>query len=159
MENQATWSTKDRIIGAGLIAVLLCAIGFLVYGHINAFQGPGLGISPDDPDCEPTQALVTNKFETGGKSIAYSLTYTYRTPDGTTFDQEEHVDINTFALTEIGDSVGVCFLKSQPEKSIILSNDQGSESILHLIVLDLAVLVAIFFLIRSMLKKRKQQTA
>ena len=158
MTAESTWSTKDKLIGAGLLLVLLSAVAFLVIGHVKAFTGPDLGIDTTSSNCIPAQAEVLDKFETGGKSTDYKLKYSYRTPEGKEIIQEEYVDLNLYTFSKIGDEVAICYLADDPDRSALMDNDHGADSMLHLWVLDGAVLLVIVLLIRSIVKrKRKKQ--
>lgn len=154
--SSSSWSTKDKLIGVVLLLTLLAGAAGIVYAHVNALRGPGIGIRSDDPDCLPMMGVITDKYEISGRSKSYKLEYRYRPIGEAQMEQIETVDFNTYFLNETGDSVEVCYLRDQPHRSMIMGNDYGAESIFYLILLDGGILLALVFLIRSAIRQQKK---
>jgi len=119
MEKISSLSFKDKLIGVTLLFTLLSGVGAVVYGHVRAFNIAAFFVDKDSPDCIAASAMVDRKYRTGVKSVGYAMEYSFKTPDGRSFKQKDEVDINTYSFSKVGEQIEICYMKSNPRRSVM----------------------------------------
>jgi hypothetical protein len=155
-----SWSPRTQKLvlwGFGLVVVLA-----LVYWNYTTFVGGIWSADTNSPDCIKTKGIVTDIHASGGsarKSVeTYYLSYEYKV-GGETYDNKEQVTFNLYNRVRLHDEVDICYMKDHPSRAAAFGNDVRGENYFIVFITDLAFLIVVFLIIRSMIRQRKKAAA